>query len=93
MLGRKIIGNLTQVRIGQVRDHVGHDRVLAPAVAEVHQLVVEVAGRFAGNAREVFGAVRRVGARMAGRAGKQALRHGVGQHGRTFGSTQRCGQW
>ena len=48
-----VLGHLAQVGVGQVRDEVIHRRVPARAVAEGDELVVQVAGRLAGDAREV----------------------------------------
>jgi hypothetical protein len=54
VLAREVIRDLVQVIIRQVLDHPGHQRILAPAVAEIAQLVVQVAGRLAGDAREIL---------------------------------------
>ncbi len=55
--GRVLLGevfrHLLQVGIGQVCDEVVHRRVAPRTVAEGHQLVEQVARRFAGDAREV----------------------------------------
>ena len=46
----EVAGDLAQVVVRQVLDQVVHGRVVAPPLAEVEQLVVEVAGRLAGDA-------------------------------------------
>ena len=84
VLGREIRRDLAQVVVGQVLDHIGHQRVLAAARAEVLQLVVQVAGRLAGDARVVVRARRRrrrgraaVARRARGHALRQRVRHGA----------------
>jgi hypothetical protein len=95
----KVLRDVAQVGITQVVKQVAHAVVLAPAVAEVQQLVVEVTGRLARDAREeavVGGAA--FGAVTAG-AGLQPLGQGVG-HGvfrrrrlvGGLGAGQRSGQ-
>lgn len=79
--GREMAGDLAQVGIGQVIHQVGHERILAPAFAEVEQLVVQVAGRLTANAREVAVVDRiaaRIDARVACGAGDQALGQRIG---------------
>ncbi|MNT60571.1 hypothetical protein D3C72_1981590 [compost metagenome] len=50
VLCRKILGNFAQVIVRQVFNHIVHQRILAPSLAKVQQLVVQVAGRLAGDA-------------------------------------------
>jgi hypothetical protein len=49
----EMLGHPHQVGVRQVGQQVVHGDVLAAAVAEGHHLVVQVAGRLAGQAREV----------------------------------------
>ncbi|CAM2151868.1 hypothetical protein PT2222_270038 [Paraburkholderia tropica] len=50
---REVRGDLVQVIVGEIGDQIIHRRVLAATLAKIHQLVVEVLGRFAGETREV----------------------------------------
>lgn len=67
------------IGVREVGEQVAHVGLLAAAVAEAAQLLVEVAGRLAGQAREVA----RVGglpiAAVAGDAGRHAARHVLAQ--------------
>ena len=49
----EVLGDLPQIRVGQIGDEVIHRRVLALAVAKRDQLVVEIGGGLARDAREV----------------------------------------
>jgi hypothetical protein len=70
-------GDLAQVGVVERRQQIRHQRIGAPAVAEVQQLVEQVARGLAGDARVVaVGRGPALGAVAAG-AGEQALRHGV----------------
>ena len=70
---REVLRNFPQVGVGQWVHHLGHQAVVAAAVAEVEQLVVEVACGLAGDARVVaIGCGAALGA-MAGGAGLHAL--------------------
>ncbi len=67
MQAGKVVGHLAQVVVGQVVDHVDHHRIGATAFAEIHQLVVQVAGRLAGDARVIAVAGRPVPVRRGSR--------------------------
>ena len=74
---REVLGDLAQVAVGQIRDEVVHRRVLARAVAKRHELVVEIAGRLAGDAREVPVARALAALAVAGHAALHARLHRV----------------
>jgi hypothetical protein len=79
--GGKILRDLQQVSVRQRVHQAGHQAVVAAAVAEVEQLVVQVARWLAREAR-----VKAVGAGAAflavtGAAGQRALRHAVFEYG------------
>ena len=73
----EVLGDLAQIGIAERCQQLGHRRVRAPAVAKRLQLVEQVAGRLAGDARVV--AVARGAALLAVAAGasEHALRHRV----------------
>ena len=77
VLRGEVVGDLVQVGVGHLLDEVGHRRIGAAPAAEVVQLVVQVAGRLAGDAREVALLRGPAFLAMAGRAGLHALGHGV----------------
>ena len=70
----EVLGDLAQVGVVEEREQVVHQLVVAPAVAEIAQLVEQVAGRLAGDARVV--AVGRGSAFLAVAAG--AGEHALG---------------
>jgi len=78
MLGHAHQVGVGQVGVGQVGQQVVHRHILAPAIAEGHQLVVEVAGWLSRQARkiDVFHAAA-VGAIASG-AGLYPRFHGFG---------------
>ena len=51
---RVVLGDLPQVSVRKIRDEVIHRRVTALAVAKRDELVVEITGRLAGDAREII---------------------------------------
>ncbi|MCY1313629.1 hypothetical protein D9M70_641720 [compost metagenome] len=66
-------------------EQVAHAGVVAPALAKVQQLVVQVIRRFAGDAREVAGIGGAALLAVAQGAGLQALSQGVGHGAQRFG--------
>ncbi|MCY1537844.1 hypothetical protein D9M68_733550 [compost metagenome] len=77
---REVLGDLAQVAVGQVVEQRGHALVLAPAVPEMLQLVVQVARGLARDAREIAGTGGAAFFAVAQGAGHHTLGHGVG-HG------------
>ena len=64
--------------IGQTFKQQGHGAVVAPLVAEIAQLVEQVAFRLAGDTRVVCISALFILFAMTGSAGLYPLRHGVG---------------
>jgi hypothetical protein len=82
---RKIGGDFLQVGVRLMRDHVDHERILAPPLPKIAQLIVEIAGRLAGDARIVAIAGRAAILAVAGGAGKDPLGQSIGHHERCLG--------
>ena len=70
-------GDLHQVGVAERVYHARHQAVVAPPVAEVEQLVIEVAGRFAGQAGVVAVGAGAALIPVAGGAGEHTLGHVV----------------
>ncbi|MDP3294654.1 MAG: hypothetical protein Q8M37_07940 [Nevskia sp.] len=77
--GGVIERDLAEIGIGQMGQQAGHDRVLAAAFPEAQQLVVQVAGRLAGDRRVIVLAHRAAFVAVAGGAGSQAFAHHFGR--------------
>lgn len=77
MLRCEEAGHCIQVSVGQMCHQMIQRRIDAAALSKIDQLVVQVALRFAGNAREVAGAGGAALLAMAHHAGARALRHAV----------------
>ena len=73
----KVIGQGTQIGIVQGRQQALHQRVVAPPLLQVEQLVVQIACGLAGQARVVAVGARAALRAMAAGAGQAALGHGV----------------
>ena len=82
----------SQVGVGQVRDQVVHRRIHARAVAKRHELVVEVGGRLAGDAREVAVARALAALAVAGDAALDARLHRIDLAERRHGMVLRTGR-
>jgi hypothetical protein len=74
---RKMPSDLQQVSVAERVHHARHQAVVAPPVAEVEQLVIEVARRLAGQAGVVAVGPGAALVAMAGGAGQHALGHAV----------------
>ena len=48
-----IIARLRPRTVGEVLDQINHERVIAPPIAEIEELVVDIAGGLTRDAREV----------------------------------------
>jgi hypothetical protein len=77
MLRGKVLRDFRKILIRQIGQQVIHRRIMTPSIFEGFELVVEIAGRFAGETREidVLGAFALCA--VARRAGKCAGRHRV----------------
>jgi hypothetical protein len=83
-----MLRHLPQIIVAEMFDEVHHERVIAAPVAEVEELVVEVAGGLTGYAREVAFRRRTAFLPMTAGARENPLCHGVGPSrlGRWWGS-------
>ena len=82
----EVARDVAQVGVAQVVEQIAHAGVVAPTVAKVQQLVVQVIRRFAGDAREVAGVGGAAFLAMAQGAGHHALGQGVGHGVQRLGS-------
>ena len=82
-------GDVAQVGVGQVVEQIGHAGVLAPTVAEVGELVVQIVGRFARYAREIAAVGGAALFAVAQGAGHKALGQGVGHGTKRLGGGRR----
>lgn len=94
MLRREVAGHFVQIGIRQARQQVRHGPVLAPVVAEIEQLVVEVFLRLAGQARVITVGAGAALLAVTGRTGRHPGRHGAGLQylGRVLGQHGGCGK-
>ena len=76
--GREIVRDLLQVRIGLIFEQVIHRRVATPPVAKCHQLVHQIAGRLAGETREIITIRPPALTAVAWFAGAQVRLHRIG---------------
>ena len=74
---RVVLGDLAQVSVRKIRDEVIHRRVTALAVAKRDELVIEITGGLAGDAREVIVARALAALAMTGGAALDAGLHGI----------------
>ena len=79
-----------QIVVRQVAHHVDHHRIGAPALAEIDQLVVEIAGWLAGDARIVAVAGGASLVAVAASAGSCTLGHRVRNGLRLWPGSGRC---
>ena len=71
---RKMVGDFFEIGVGQIGHHMRHRRILATAIAEMPELVIEIAGRLTSNTRKKS---------FAGRPAFFAMTRGAGDG--TFG--------
>ena len=93
--GREVAGDLEQIGVAEHVHHVCHQPVVAPSVAEVQQLVVQIAGGLAGQPRVVAVGPGAALVAMAGGAGQRALGDAVFKRGggiRTGDQHEAAGQ-
>jgi hypothetical protein len=76
--GCEVVRHLLEIRVGKIFEEIVHRRVAATPVSERHQLVHQIAGRFAGEARKVVVFCPLTLPAVASRAGKEARLHRVG---------------
>ncbi len=69
----KIFGDVLEIGVGQKFQQIVHRRISAPPVPECHQLVIEIAGGFAGQPREID---------VAGALALRAVARSTAQHPR-----------
>ncbi len=79
MLLGEVTGDLVQVGVGKMIKQVSHQWILAPAVAEIGELVEQIALRLAGDARIKAVAGGAAFLAVAGGAGDDAPGHRIRQ--------------